>query len=109
VLDPATRLGALTALHAAPTPPTDLLIARLNSPLVDQRFAAAKALGSVCHSETLDALKQMVARDVHRREALAALLSCPNPSADEYLAKLKTQPAIRAQLMAVEDEMKSLF
>jgi hypothetical protein len=109
VLDSTTRSSALAALRAAPDPPIEALLARLDSPLVDQRFAAAKALGSLCHGQTLDTLKQMVARDDHRREALAALISCANPSTNQYLSILKRQPAIRAQFIAVQDEMKSLF
>jgi hypothetical protein len=109
ILDSSTRNGALGALRTAQRPPVDRLLAQLNAPLVDRRLAAARALGSLCHGSTLDLLKQMIARDDHRREALAALISCESPSAGEYLSALREQPLMRAQLSAVQTEMKSLF
>jgi hypothetical protein len=76
VLRPNTRGEALALLHQMPNPPTGELLAELNHRQVDYRLAAAKALGGLCDRKLDRMLMTMVATNDHRREAIAALLSC---------------------------------
>ena len=92
-----------------PNPPTDLLLSQLNSPSVAHRFAAAKALGVLCHGDTLPELARMIETGDHSREALAVLSQCNDPGAIQYMRKLQSQPSFAAQLMTVRSEMQQLF
>jgi hypothetical protein len=100
VLRPSTRDDAIAVLHAMPNPPTQELLAELNHQQVDYRLAAAKALGGICNHEIDRKLMTMVATNNHRREALAALLSCSDPRAKQMLTM--------AQAYASADEIRSV-
>src|SRR5205085_9800523 len=65
VLDPSKRDRALDALEALPQPPTQQLVMALDSPQIARRFAAAKALGTLCHGQVLPQLKRMIEQDNH--------------------------------------------
>ena len=109
VVDASTRDEALRELRQASDPPVNALLAQLNNPLVERRFAAARALGEVCRPEVVELLWRMVARDVQRREALAALIQCHDPRAGRYLALANDDPGLEAQLRSVRDQMKRYF
>ena len=105
----ATRTTAMTTLAALPEPPTNALLAQLDSPSVERRFAAAKALGSLCHGQTLPTLKRMIQTNNHQREALAVLTQCTDSAAKEYVSELRRQPVMASQLDVVHEEIKQLF
>ncbi len=100
VLRPNTRNEALAVLHEMPNPPTSQLLAELNHRQVDYRLAAAKALGGLCDQKIDRTLLLMVATNNHRREAIAALLSCSDPHAKQLLSQ--------AQAYASADEIRSV-
>jgi hypothetical protein len=100
VLRPSTRDDALAVLHAMPNPPTQELLAELNHQQVDYRLAAAKALGGICDHKIDQTLMTMVRRNDHRREAIAALLSCSDPRAKQMLSI--------AQAYTSADEIRSV-
>ena len=105
----ATRGTAMSTLAALPAPPTEALLAQLDSPSVERRFAAAKVLGSLCHGQTLPTLKHMIQTNNHQREALAVLTQCTDSAARAYVIELRRQPVMASQLDVVHDEMKQLF
>lgn len=109
VLNPQTRARSLAVLQIMPEPPTDLLLAELDSPSVARRFAAAKAIGSICHGQTLPRLQRMIEQNDHRREALATLNECKDSGAQSYARQLRSRPAIASELIAVRNEMQQLF
>lgn len=100
VLRPNTRAEALAVLHEMPNPPTNELLAELNHRQVDYRLAAAKALGGLCDRKIDRTLMTMVATNNHRREAIAALLSCSDPHAKQLITQ--------AQAYASADEIRSV-
>ena len=111
VLDDARRDDALAALHASPAPPVERFIANLDHPQVDRRFAAAKALGSLCDRADIgQMLRRMVNQNDRRREALAALLSCPSREAATFIdaARARTS-SIDAEVRAVQTELRRIF
>ena len=109
VLDGSKRDEALRALRESNNVPAEALLAQLNNPRVELRFAAARALGEVCRPEVVEVLWRMVARDVHRREALAALTQCHDPRAGRYLAIVNDDPRLESQLRSVREQMKQYF
>jgi hypothetical protein len=109
VVAAATRDQALRELREASDPPVNALLAQLNNPHVERRFAAARALGEVCRPDVVEVLWRMVRRDVYRREALAALTQCHDPLAGRYLAMAGDDPALESQLRSVRDQMKRYF
>ena len=109
VLDGSTRDEALHELREMRDPPVEALLEQLASPHVERRFAAARALGEVCRPQVVEVLWRMVARDVYRREALAALTQCHDPLAGRYLAIVNDNPSLESQLRSVRDQMKRYF
>jgi hypothetical protein len=109
VLNAKTRDSALSALHLLPQSPEPLLLAQLDSPTVSRRFAAAKALGSLCHGQMLPELQKMIEGNNHRREALAVLSECRDSGAEGYIREIRRQPALGSEFKAVRDEMKEIF
>lgn len=109
VLDPALRGDALAAIDAMPEPPVDLLLANLNCPLVDHRYAAARVLGQL-HDESLPSrLAQMIATDTNRREALAVLVWSTGPAAARTLKEATFRsPALQSEVNALQQEMDHL-
>jgi hypothetical protein len=109
VLDPKTQRVAIGALRGAPRPPVQALLEQLDASRVSDRMSAARALGALCHSGgTMKLLEEMVDRDVHRREALMALLSCSDPTARRYLDDARRRrPEIGAELSALRTEVSS--
>jgi hypothetical protein len=110
VLDPATRTSALAALHGAPDGAAEALLAALDHRRVDYRLAAAKSLGSMCEHGGVGArLQQMVRENDNRREALAALVSCPGKPAADFLRAARFRPAIASEVRAVQSELANMF
>jgi hypothetical protein len=109
VLSSATRTRALNVLHLSSHPPTHALLAQLDSPSVARRFAAAKALGEICHGQTLPQLKRMIERSDHRREALAVLSQCKDAAAEQYVKEIRRQPSLGSEFNVVTKEMAELF
>jgi hypothetical protein len=110
VLDTTTRDVALAALHDAPEPAVRSLLAALDHNRVDYRLAAAKSLGSVCDHGDLGArLRRMVRDNDNRREALAALVSCPGKPAAEFLREARLRPSIESEVRAVQSELADIF
>jgi hypothetical protein len=109
VLDSSTRPHAIAALREMRDPPVDALMRQLANPHADRRLAAARALGEVCRGDVVDRLWRMVARDVYRREALAALTQCHEPRAGRYLTIANEDPGLESQLRVVRQQMKQMF
>jgi hypothetical protein len=110
MLTPACRSDALAVLRESTAPPdAALLFARFNDARVDRRFAAAKALGTMCSGPVQAELRRMVQTNSHRREALAALLCCEHGDAAEYLAAARMDRSVDAQIRAVRGELDRLF
>lgn len=110
VLDPATRNSALAALHDAPDGAAEALLAALDHRRVDYRLAAAKSLGSLCEHGGVGArLQQMVRENDNRREALAALVSCPGKPAADFLRVARFRPSIESEVRAVQSELANIF
>jgi hypothetical protein len=74
VLDSSKRDQALDALEALPRPPTERLVMALDSPQVARRFAAAKALGTLCHGQVLPPVTCNRSKS-NRRSAVSSLSS----------------------------------
>jgi hypothetical protein len=100
VLKSDTRPQALATLDAMPNPPINALLAELDHSQVDYRLAAAKALGGLCSRGLGQTFMAMIQQNDHRREAIAALLSCSDPHAKQFLS--------RAQAYASADEIRSV-
>jgi hypothetical protein len=109
IIDPMTREATLQELKSMPHPPLDRLIEHLGNGRVDRRLAAAKALGEVCDPQLVARLRWMVQRNVHRREALAALLQCHQPQAGEFLLAARGNRVIDAEIRSVQMQMKQFF
>lgn len=109
VLDRRRREEALGVSHDLPAPATAALFDALRHPLREYRLAAAAALGASCDEEVGPALRRMVERRDHRREAIAVLLSCREPAAAEYLAALSARPSVRSEIQALREELAGLF
>jgi hypothetical protein len=110
LLEPRCREDALAVLKNSPAPPdVGMLVARFDDARMDCRFAAARALGTLCGEHVRDELEQMVMKNTHRREALAALLCCEDSRASEFLAAARADRAMDAQIRAVQGEIKRLF
>lgn len=110
VLNDATRDDALAALHDCTAPPVDKLIAALDDARVDNRFAAAKALGALCDRRDVgEALRRMVSTNHNRREALAALLSCPSREATTFINTARARASVDAEVRAVQTELQRMF
>jgi HEAT repeat protein len=108
--DPKSRDAALAALHSAPAATVQPLLAALESPRVDDRFAAARALAELCeHGGAGEELRRMVQRNTHRREALAALMFCRDPAAVEFLKSARSSPAIDAEVRALQSQLSNNF
>jgi hypothetical protein len=109
VLDPRTQRVAVAAMRGAPNPPVQAIVEQLDASRVSDRISAAKALGALCHrGGTMKLLQAMVDRDVHRREALIALLSCSDPTAWRYLDDVRRRrPEVGAELSALRTEVSA--
>jgi hypothetical protein len=86
-------------------PPVEQLLAELRHPLVQRRFAAARALAAVPQARVVDALQQMLRHDECRREVLAALMLSDSPSARELLRTARQSRSIDAQCMAIQTQI----
>ncbi len=108
---PSREADALATLRDAPSPPdVAMLVARFDDARIDCRFAAARALGTLCGEHVRAELEEMVISNSHRREALAALLCCEDSRASEFLAAAaRADRSMDAQIRAVEGEIKRLF
>jgi hypothetical protein len=110
VLDVRTRESALDALaELHDRAPLDLLARELNNGRVEHRYAAAIALGSACDAQVVGRLCAMVKRNLHRREALAALLQCHDPAAARYLDAARGDPVIDAEVRSVQAQLKRIL
>ena len=92
--DPQVRHAALAALDAMGDPPVEGLIAMLDAPRMERRFAAARALGRAAEPETLWRILSWVDRPERRREVLVALLASPDPLAQAALARASHHSAL---------------
>jgi hypothetical protein len=108
VLRPSTRDDALAVVHAMPNPPINALLAELNHQQVDYRLAAAKALGGLCDHAIDSTLMTMVRQNHHRREAIAALLSCSDPHAKQMLSQAQTY-ASADEIRSVQHDLNKTF
>jgi hypothetical protein len=108
VLRPSTCDDALAVLHAMPNPPTQELLAELDHQQVDYRLAAAKALGGICNHQIDQTLMKMVATNNHRREAIAALLSCSDPRAKQMLTMAEAYTSAD-EIRSVQRDLNKTF
>ncbi|MBN2024007.1 MAG: HEAT repeat domain-containing protein [Pirellulales bacterium] len=109
VASPKTGAAACEALAREPYPPIDELFAYFNSPRLDERAAAAVALGRLDNPAVIDRLARLVAHDRHGREALMALAASRHESAARFLANLRRDPAMAGLVAAARHHVESEF
>ena len=109
VANPATSDAALAALDDVADAPVDPLFTHLDAPRTDHRLAAARALGRINGPAVSERLARMVARDVHRREALAALMSSDGPDASRFLSGFRQIPSLLSVIRSVELQLRNPF
>lgn len=86
------------------------LLAELSSPHVAMRYAAARELARVDGPATTALLIDLVERNVHRREALAALLLCAasnDVQASQYLADARAWRGMGGQIRSAELQLNT--
>ena len=105
VADRETRAVALDAIEDAADPPVDALMATLRDSHISMRWAAARALGRVAEPSVIDALAEMVAQDVGRREAVITLLSSDSPLADDALRAASRYPGVSAAIESIRMQL----
>jgi hypothetical protein len=105
ISNPATRGETIESLRQMSNPPVNELFAELRSPLMEKRFAAARALGALPGPRIVPALQQMLARGEARREALAALMFCDDPAAQQVLLTARQSRSIDAQCIALGSQI----
>jgi hypothetical protein len=106
--DPHLRPDAWAAAAHAPPPSPELLIEHFDDFHVDYRFAAARLLGRTCDAEHCRLLERMVRLNDHRREALAALLCCPDAQASQFLDQLEPNRSFNAQIRSARAQVERL-
>ena len=109
VASPATSETALAALDDLPHAPVDALFAHLDAPRMDRRLAAARALGRINGPAVSERLATMVERGLHRREALAALLSSNGPEAARALSSFQRMPSLVSVIRSIELQLRNPF
>jgi hypothetical protein len=102
---PATREVALELLDQRPDLSRDILFEFLCSPYPCRRQGAALVLGRLDGPETHRRLMEMVARGIHRQEALMALLASPSPDAAQYLARVRSDPWLAGALISAQYQL----
>jgi hypothetical protein len=109
VANQSTSDTALAALDDLNHPPVDALFAHLDAPRLDRRLAAARALGRINGPAVSERLAVMVKRGVHRREALAALMSSGGPEASQFLSSFRQIPSLLSVIRSVERQLCNPF
>lgn len=109
VASPAMSETALAALDDLSDPPIDALFAHLDAPRSDRRLAAARALGRINGPVVSERLALMVERGVHRREALAALMSSGGAEASSALSSFRQIPSLVSVIRSVEIQLRNPF
>jgi HEAT repeat protein len=109
VANAATSDNALDALDDVADPPVDALFAHLDVPRTDRRLAAARALGRINGPAVSERLAKMVERGVHRREALAALMSSSGDEASRFLAGFRRIPSLVSVIRSIELQLRNPF
>ena len=104
---PNLREDARAAATAHP-PDAVQLLSHFNDAHVEYRFAAAALLGANCAPDRCRMLEQMVRQNNHRREALAALLCCSDTEAGKFIAGLRSNRSLDAQLRYAHDRVARL-
>jgi hypothetical protein len=82
------------------TPAVYQLLATLQSPSLDERFAAAQALAAMKDDQVVQELRMLASVENTRREALAALSWTDTAVAAQTLSEMHLSPTIAAQLRA---------
>lgn len=109
VANPVTSDAALAALDDVADAPVDALFTHLDAPRTDYRLAAARALGRINGPIVSERLATMVARNVHRREALAALMSSGGSEASRFLSGFRQIPSLLSVIRSVELQLRNPF
>ena len=109
VVDPKTADSALDALSDVKSPPVDALFQHLGHPETAVRLAAAKALGRINGPVVARRLADLVERDTHRREALAALMYSRGNEAARYLEAARRYPELADAITAVQVRVSRPF
>lgn len=102
---PQLRQDAWAAAASAPAPAPDRLLAHFADRHADYRLAAARLLGQACDPAHRRLLEQMAAQNDHRREALAALLCCPDAEASQFLKQLQSDRSLEAQIRSAREQV----
>jgi hypothetical protein len=109
VADARTSASALEALDEVHHPPVDALVTQLGNTDARIRFAAAKALGRINGPDVTARMAALVERDVHRREALAALIYSRGKEAARYLDTARKYPELAAAIDSVQVQTSRSF
>jgi hypothetical protein len=108
VARPELRRDALDALADAQPLPGELLLTFLRSSDGRSRLAAAQALGRVDDPAIVDALRQSLAENGNRHDALVALLLNPTPQAAAVVNAARADLYLVATVRAAEIELHQL-
>jgi hypothetical protein len=109
VEDQHTSTIALDCLAATPNPPVELLFRCVHSPAAAQRTAAALALGRLNQPAISRELITMIARGVHRQEALIALFSSSEAAARAYVADAERSQMLAATFWNAKRQLQNFF
>jgi HEAT repeat protein len=109
VADPATSAAALDCLESGSPPPVEILFSCLRSPAVGQRMAAARVLGRLNQAAVSRELIAMVLRGTYRQEAMIALLSSSEATAQQFLAGAARDPTLSATFLNAKRQFQQFF
>jgi hypothetical protein len=107
--DSHTTADALECLVLVSNPPVEMLFQCLCGPDAEQRMVAAGVLGRLNRPEVSRELIAMVARGMCRQEAMIALLSSSETTAQQFLANAARDPTLSATLWNAKRQFQSLF
>jgi hypothetical protein len=102
VRDPKTSADALACVANMPNPPLQTLFQCLHSPQAARRIAAAQVLGRLNQPAVSRELIAMVARGTLRQEAMIALLSSSEATAQQFITDARQNPMLSATLWNAE-------
>jgi len=108
VVDRRSLEVAMEAVDLVSVAPTETLFQMLESSNYPLRIAAARVLGRLDRPVIAQRLAGMVLRDTNRREALIALLSCPNQGAAQFLALAQRDTTLASNIRAARFQLQAL-
>jgi hypothetical protein len=109
VEDPRTSADAFNCLASAPNPPVEALFQYLRSPLISRRRTAALVLGRLNQPMVSRELIGMVVHGIYLQEAMFALVSSSETTAQQFLADAARNPKLLATLQNTKRQFHNYF